>query len=203
MKRNKSSRLIEAGATAARLGVFRAREFVAAGYPREYLRRLIIRQQVQQLSRGLYAAAEFDGDSNRSLVEAAKRVPRGVVCLVSALWFHGIGTQSPFEVWLAVPRDTNFPQAGKVPLRFCEFSRAAHAFGVEEHQLPGGAVRVYSPAKTVADCFKYRNKFGLDVAIEALRDGWQRKKFTMDGLVAAAKVCRVSRVIQPYLEMLT
>jgi predicted transcriptional regulator of viral defense system len=202
-ERNIASHQKGAGDAANRLGVFRAREFVAAGYPREYLRRLVSREQVRQLGRGLYASATFDGDNNQTLVEAVKRVPRGVVCLISALRFHEIGTQSPFKVWLALPRGTNFPRTGDLPFRFCKFSQATYAFGAQEHKLPGGIVRVYSPAKTVADCFKYRNKYGLDVAVEALREGWRSRSFTMDELVAAAEVCRVRRVIQPYLEMLT
>ena len=176
---------------------------VAAGYSREYLRRLVSCEQVRQLSRGLYASAAFDGDQHLSLVEAAKRVPRGVVCLVSALQFHGIGTQSSHEVWLALPRDSNLPRKTDLPLRFCKSSGTAYTFGIQEHELSGGAVRVYSPAKTVADCFKYRNKYGLDVAVEALREGWREKRFSMKDLSAAAAVCRVSKVIQPYLEMLT
>jgi predicted transcriptional regulator of viral defense system len=158
---------------------------------------------VRRLGRGLYASVNFDGDHHLSLVEAAKRVPRGVVCLISALQFHRIGTQAPHQVWLALPRATNFPRSGNPPFRFCKFSQASYAFGVGEHALPGGPVRIYSPAKTVADCFKYRNKYGLDVAVEALREGWREKKFTMSELTKAAAVCRVSRVLQPYLEMLT
>jgi predicted transcriptional regulator of viral defense system len=158
---------------------------------------------VQQLGRGLYASVNFDGDHNLSLVRAAKQVPYGVVCLVSALQFHRIGTQSPHQVWLALSRGSNFPRTGKGLFRFCKFSAASYAFGIEKRALPGGTVRVYSPAKTVADCFKYRNKYGLDVAVEALRDGWKEKKFTMTELTNAAAVCRVSRVIQPYLEMLS
>ena len=176
---------------------------VAAGYPREYLRRLVSQERVRQLSRGLYASAGFDGDQNQSLVEAAKRVPRGVVCLVSALQFHGIGTQAPHQIWLALPRGSNRPRGVSLPLRFAKFSGPAYSFGVEEHALTGGTVRVYSPAKTVADCFKYRQKYGLDVAVEALREAWRAKKFTIKELAAAAAVCRVSRVMQPYLEMLT
>jgi predicted transcriptional regulator of viral defense system len=202
-KRNTGTRLKQAGDLAANLGVFRARDLVTAGYAREYLRRLVDRQQVRQLGRGLYASANFDGDHHLSLVEAAKRVPRGVVCLISALQFHGIGTQSPHQVWLALPRGSNFPSTGKGPFRFCKFSPASYNFGVTEHALSGGTVRVYSPAKTVADCFKYRNKYGLDVAVEALREGWREKKFTMNELSKAATVCRVGRVIRPYLEMLT
>jgi predicted transcriptional regulator of viral defense system len=202
-ERNTGTRLTQAGDLAANLGVFRARDMVAAGYSREYLRRLVGREQVRQLGRGLYASVNFDGDHHLTLVEAAKRVPRGVVCLISALQFHRIGTQAPHQVWLALPRATNFPRSGNPPFRFCKFSQASYAFGVEEHALPGGPVRIYSPAKTVADCFKYRNKYGLDVAVEALREGWREKKFTMSELTKAAAVCRVSRVLQPYLEMLT
>lgn len=183
--------------------MFRARDMVAAGFSREYLRRLVSRGQVRQLGRGLYAAAGFDGDQNQSLVEAAMRVPRGVVCLGSALQFHGIGTQSPHEIWLALPRGDGRPRGLEQPLRFCLFSGTAHAFGIEEHALRGGTVRVYSSAKTVADCFKCRHKYGLDVAIEALREGWRERKFAMKDLAAAADACRVSRVMQPYLEMLT
>ncbi len=202
-KRNTGTRLQKAGKYVRSLGVFRARDIVAAGYSREYLRRLVGREQVRQLGRGLYASVGFDGDHNLSLVEAAKRVPRGVVCLISALQFHRIGTQSPHQVWLAVPRGTNFPIRGSLPFRFCKFSKVSYSFGVEEHSLPGGTIRVYSPAKTVADCFKYRHKYGLDVAVEALREGWREKRFTMNELTKAAAICRVGRVIQPYLEMLT
>lgn len=203
IERNTGTRLAQAGDLAVSLGVFRARDMVAAGYSREYLRRLVGREQVRRLGRGLYASVNFDGDHHLSLVEAAKRVPRGVVCLISALQFHRIGTQAPHQVWLALPRATNFPRSGNPPFRFCKFSQASYAFGVGEHALPGGPVRIYSPAKTVADCFKYRNKYGLDVAVEALREGWREKKFTMSELTEAAAVCRVSRVLQPYLEMLT
>lgn len=202
IERNTATRLKAAGDYASRLGLFRARDMVVAGYPREYLRRLVSQEQVRQLGRGLYASAGFDGDQNQSLVEAAKRVPRGVVCLVSALQFHGIGTQAPHQVWLALPRGSNRPRGVELPLRFCQFSGPAYTFGVEEHTLSGGTVRVYSPAKTVADCFKYRQKYGLDVAVEALREGWRGKKLSMQDLAAAAAACRVSRVIQPYLEML-
>lgn len=201
--RNTNTLIRAAGKHARRLGVFRARDMVSAGYSREYLRRLVSQDRVRQLGRGLYASADFDGDQNQSLVEAAKLVPRGVACLVSALQFHGIGTQLPHQVWLALPRGSNRPRGVSLPLRFCQFSGSAYTFGIEEHAVIGGTVRVYSPAKTVADCFKYRQKYGLDVAIEALREGWRGKKFTMKDLSEAAAVCRVSRVMQPYLEMLT
>jgi predicted transcriptional regulator of viral defense system len=142
IERNTITLLKAAGDHASRLGVFRARDMVVAGYPREYLRRLVSQEQVRQLGRGLYASAGFDGDQNQSLVEAAKRVPRGVVCLVSALQFHGIGTQSPHQVWLALPRGSNRPRGVNLPLRFAQFSGSAYSFGIEEHALAGGTVRV-------------------------------------------------------------
>jgi len=182
-------------------GVFRGRDFEAAGYSREYLRRLARAGRVRKLGQGLYAAANFEPDQNLSLLEAARRVPRGVVCLGSALQFHRIGTQWPRQVWLAVPRGFSFP-AAKSRMRFCKFSEKAYSHGIEEHKLAGGVIRVYSPAKCVADCFKYRNKYGLDVAVEALREGWREKKFTMSELFKAARVCRVQHVMQPYAEML-
>lgn len=183
--------------------MFRARDMVAAGYSREYLRRLVRQGQVRQLGRGLYASKKFDGDRHQSLVEAAKRVPRGVVCLLSALQFHEIGTQSPHQVWLALPRESNRPRVVDQPIRFCRFSGHAYTFGIQERSLAGGTVRVYSPAKTVADCFKYRRKYGIDVAVEALREGWRERKFSMKELAEAAAVCRVGQVMRPYLEMLT
>jgi predicted transcriptional regulator of viral defense system len=201
-KRNSATQLSKANQSARRLGLFRARDFAASGYSREYLRRLAGSGQVQQLGRGLYASVDFDADQNFSLVQAAKLVPRGVVCLVSALSFHQIGTQAPHQVWLALPRGTKFPRVGSLPFRFCKFSPPAHEFGVEEHRLSGGSVRIYTPAKSVADCFKFRNRIGSDVAIEALRDGWAKKRFTMDKLLEAAEVCRVARILRPYLEML-
>ena len=203
LHRNKSLRLKAAGDYASRLGMFRARDMVAAGYSREHLRRLVRQKQVRRLGRGLYASKGFDGDQHQSLVEAAKRVPRGVVCLLSALQFHEIGTQSPHQVWLALPRESNRPHVVDLPLRFCRFSGDAYTFGIQERSLAGGTVRVYSPAKTVADCFKYRRKYGVDVAVEALREGWRGRKFSMKELAEAAAVCRVSQVMRPYLEMLT
>lgn len=196
------SRLDTAIKQAARLGVFRSRDWVAAGFPREYLRRLVVRGELRTLGRGLYATADFEGDQHQSLVEAAQRAPRGVVCLFSALQFHGLGTQTPHELWLALPRGAHRPRDPGPPTRFCRFSGPAYDHGIEEHRLPGGVVRAYSPAKTVADCFKYRHKYGLDVALEALREAWREKKVTMKSLAAAAGACRVARVMRPYLEML-
>ena len=104
------------------------------------------------------------------------RLPAGVVCLVSTLSFHQLGTQLPSEVWLALPIGTSYPRIRDMPVRFCKFSRLTHALCIEEHQLPGGTVRVYSPAKTVVDCFKFRNKIGIDVAVEALSDCLRQRR---------------------------
>jgi predicted transcriptional regulator of viral defense system len=200
--RNTASFLNDAGTAAKRLRVFRTNKFVSKGFPREYLLRMLKAGELQRLGRGLYAVSNFDGDNNQTLLEVSQHFPKGVMCLLTALRFHDIGTQSPFEVWLALPRGLNFSKAAKGPVRFFKFSNTAYGFGVEKHKVAGGIIRVYSPAKTVADCFKYRNKFGIDVAVEALRDGWRNKKFTMAELAEAADACRVRRVMQPYMEMM-
>jgi predicted transcriptional regulator of viral defense system len=138
-----------------------------------------------------------------SLEEACKRVPHGIVCLLSALRFHGLTTQAPFEVWLAIDRKARLPRLGALPLRIVRFSGRALKEGVEEHRIEGVPVKTYNPAKTVADCFKYRNKIGLDVALEALRDCRRQRKCTNDELWRYAKVCRVANVMRPYMEALT
>jgi predicted transcriptional regulator of viral defense system len=130
-------------------------------------------------------------------------VPKGVVCLLSALRFHELTTQAPFEVWLAIGEKAWRPRVDYPPLRVVRFSAAALASGVEQHQIEGVTIPVFSPAKTVADCFKYRNKIGLDVAIEALRECWGSRRCTMDDLWKYAKVCRVQNVMRPYLESIT
>jgi predicted transcriptional regulator of viral defense system len=184
-------------------GVFRPRDLDRVAIPREYLRQAKDRGLVRQVGRGLYVADGSRVTEHHTLVEAAKRVPRGVICLLSALRFHGLTTQSPREVWIAIAHNARRPRADYPLMRVVHFSGKALSYGIEEKKLEGVAVRVFGPAKTVADCFKYRNKIGLDVALEALRDCYRQRKATMDELFMAAKVCRVARVIQPYLESLT
>lgn len=135
-------------------------------------------------------------------MEAAKRVPHGVICLLSALRFHGLTTQAPHELWMAIAHKAQRPRADYPSLRIVHFSGKALSYDVQEKKLEGVLVRVFGPAKTVADCFKYRNKIGLEVALEARRDCYRQRKATMDELFLAAKVCRVARVMQPYLESL-
>lgn len=194
------TRIAAAAALARELGVFRTRDFVRRGFSREYLSRLGQRGEVNQVGRGLYSHRTFEGNEHQTLVEAAKRIPGGVVCLLSALAYHQLGTQAPHAVWLALPRHHGKPRVRDLPLRLHRFSKASYAAGIEEHHLPGGTVQVYSPAKTVADCFKYRNKIGHDVCIEALSDVLRRKRATLPELSRYAAVCRVSRVMRPYLE---
>ena len=182
--------------------VLRPRDLEAHGIPRQYLRGLREQGLVERVGRGLYIAADAEPTEHHGLAEASKRVPRGVICLFSALQFHGLTTQSPFEVWMAVERTARRPKVADLPLRIVRFSGDAWSYGVEEHPVQGVEVRVYGPSKTVADCFKYRNKIGLDVALEALRATWRGKRATMDQLWRAAGVCRVQNVMRPYLESL-
>ncbi len=184
-------------------GVVRSRDIERLGVSREYLRRLVMKGVVERIGRGLYALPDAEPSENRSLVEAARLVPRGVVCLLSALQFHQLTTQLPREVWLAVDRRAWKPVSDGPPLRIVKFSGRALTEGVEQHRIEGTLVPIYCPAKTIADCFKYRNKIGLDVALEALRDGWRERKATMDDLWRYAKVCRVANVMRPYLQSVT
>jgi predicted transcriptional regulator of viral defense system len=190
-------------ALARQAGVLRPRDLEAEGIPREYLRRLLADGLLERPGRGIYIAAGRKPTPNHSLAEAAKRVPHGVVCLLSALQFHELTSQAPFEVWLAIGEKARLPKVDYPPLRIVRFSGAALEQGIVTHAFEGVTVNVYSPAKTVADCFKYRNKLGLDVALEALRDCWKKRRATMDELWQAAKICRVANVMRPYLESLT
>jgi len=186
-----------------KIGVLRPRDLDAHGIPRIYLSRLVAAGKLHRIGRGLYVHPESDVSEHRSLAEACKRVPQGVVCLLSALRFHELTTQAPFEVWLAIGEKAWRPNVDYPPLRIVRFSSTALDSGVEKHQIEGVTIPVFTPAKTVADCFKYRNKVGLDVAIEALRECWRSQRCTMDELWRYAKICRVPNVMRPYLESIT
>jgi predicted transcriptional regulator of viral defense system len=189
-------------ALARRHGVLRARDLAPHGIPREYLTRLHAQGVLERPARGMYVLAEADGDEHQTLIEACKRVPHGVVCLLSALRFHGLTTQAPFEVWLGIDVKARLPKVDYPPLRIVRFSGPALTAGVEEHVNRGVPVRVTNPARTVVDCFKYRNKVGLDVALEALRDCRHKRMATVDELHRAAQTLRMANVIRPYLEAL-
>ncbi len=177
-----------------------ARELVADGIHRQALTRLVSAGQLERIARGVYRPAEHPVTENHGLVIACTAVPWGVICLLSALQFHGIGTQLPHQVWIAIDRRAHRPSLKYPPLRIVRFTGVALTEGVGSQRLEGRTVRVYGVAKTLADCFKYRNKIGLEVALEALRDAWRARKFTMDELDRFAGLCRVRRVMRPYLE---
>ena len=185
-----------------RLGVIRPRDLAVHGISRARLYRLARRGLVERQGRGLYVASDHDTTEGHTLAQVAKRVPRAVVCLISALQFHVLTTQIAHEIWIAIPEKARRPRIDYPPLRVVRFSGAALHEGVEVHRIEGVPVRITSVAKTVADCFKYRNKIGLDVALEALRDAWRARKLTMNELDRFARVCRVQRVMRPYLEAL-
>lgn len=190
-------------ALAERQPLLRARDLAAKGVPTVALSRLVSAGKLERIARGVYSLPGRALSEHRSLAEATLRVPRGVVCLLSALRVHGIGTQAPFEVWMAIPPHTPTPRLDLPALRVVRMSGAALTEGAELVEIDGVQVPVFNAAKTVADCFKYRNKIGLDVALEALRDGWTQRKLTMDALWHYAAVDRVANVMRPYLESVT
>jgi len=170
--------------------------------PTSYLGRLVRAGRLVRRTRGVYALAEAEISSYHDWELACLRVPHGVLCLTTALMFHEIGTQSPRVVWMAIDGKAWQPRIEYPTVRFVRFSGSALHHGVMTASSGQTTLRVTTVAKTVADCFKYRRKLGLDVAVEALREGWRERKFTMADLDVAARVCRVARVMQPYLEML-
>ena len=181
-------------------GVLRPRDLRPHAIPRQYLQIAAERGLIQRVGRGLYISTDARPTERHTFAEAGKRVEKGVICLLSALRFHGLTTQAPFEVWIAIDEKARVPQARGLPLRIVRFSGAALREGVQRHKIEGVNIHVYAPAKTVADCFKYRNKIGIDVALEALRECRRQKKATADELWHFAKVCRVANVMRPYME---
>ena len=195
-----STRIIQVVNLARRRGLLRPRDLEAKGIARQYLVLAMRQGLIERLARGLYCMPGVIPSEHQSLSQVCKKTPSGVVCLLSALRFHDLTTQNPSEVWLAIDQKANAPRMDTVALRIIRFSGAALTQGVETHKIHGVAVRVYGIAKTVADCFKCRNKIGLNVAIEALRDCVQQRKASVDELVRYARICRVERVMSPFLE---
>lgn len=179
------------------------RDIASLGVPTVVLTRLVRGGKLVRAGRGVYAIPGQPGSAHRSLAEVALRAPRGVVCLLSALSVHEIGTQAPFEVWLALPAGVAAPRLDSPAIRVVRLSGDSLTQGIRRLEIDGVKVPVYDVAKTVADCFKFRNKIGLDVAIEALREAWREHKVTIDALWRYAKVNRVANVMRPYLEALT
>jgi predicted transcriptional regulator of viral defense system len=182
------------------LGIARPAELEARGVSRARLYRLVREGLVVRRARGIYVAARHATTAEHTLAQVAKRVPGGVFCLLTALRYHGLTTQSPAEVWIALPEKARRPRLDYPRLRVARFSGASLTDGVEAYRLEGVEIHVYSAAKTVADCFKYRNKVGIDVAVEALRDFCRRHRGGANDLARFARICRVTRVMQPYLD---
>ena len=180
--------------------LLRARDLARAGLPTVALTRLVAAGRLERVGRGVYSLPNRAISENRSLAEVSIRVPRGVICLISALRVHDIGTQAPHEVWLAIPRHMLSPRFSQPALRVIRMSGPSLTEGVDRLKVDGVEVPVFNAAKTIADCFKFRNKIGLDVALEALREGWNKRKVTMDDLWRYAAVNRVANVMRPYLE---
>ncbi len=183
-----------------KIGIVRPVDLTKNGVRREHMYRLHKRGLVERIGRGLYVLRNAKITENHNIAEACKKVPRGVVCLLSALRLHGLTTQNPFEVWMAIDRKARLPRSESPKLRLVRYSGEALTEGVEVRRIEQVPVRVYGVAKTVVDCFKYRNKIGLDVALEALRESRRERACTMDELWRYAKICRVSNVMRPYLE---
>lgn len=183
-------------------GVITSKEATYLGVHSQTITRMIYRGILERIARGQYSLSDHPITEHQTLAIVARAVPAGVVCLLSVLSFHGLGTQLPAQVWLAVDHRAPQPRLYHPPLRVVRFSGEAFTAGIETYSLEGQPVRMYSIDKTLADLFKYRNKVGLGVALEALREAWNEKRFAMDDLDRYAQICRVKRIMSPYLEAL-
>jgi predicted transcriptional regulator of viral defense system len=183
--------------------LFRPRDMESLGIPRGELRVWLRNGTVERMNRGLYRLAAAEPSEHETIAMVAARVPLCVVCLLTALRVHRIGTQAPREVWIAIDRKARKPRLQGLPVRVVRFSGAMLRYDVQAREIQGVPVRITSPARTVVDCFRYRNKLGIDVAIEALRDALLTRRAGVGQILRAAEVGRVRRVMQPYLESVT
>ena len=181
-------------------GQLRMSEALVHGITRYMLYSLRDKGIIEQVSRGVYRLVELPPISNPDLVTVSLRFPNAVICLISALSFHNITTQIPHVVYVAVPRNSRIPSIDYPPVQAHRFSNEAYNFGIENHSIDGVSVKIYTPEKTLADCFKFRNKIGMDVVIEALKLYRSRQKFNFEKLLKYADVCRVKNIMMPYLE---
>jgi len=186
----------------ARKGPLRARDLDEAGIPRTYLSRLCARGLLERIDRGLYRLADAPATELGSLAEVAARVPHAVVCLLSALQVHGLTTEAPHAVWILIDRHARAPKLSYPKVEVVRASGAARDHGIETRTIEGQTVQLTEPAKTVADCFRYRRRVGLDVAMEALRDYLRMHRGGIDALLEAARADRVYTRMRPYLEAL-
>ena len=194
---DKAKRILE---LARHSGIVSSGDVRSEGIHHEYIRQLCAEGKLIREGSGLYSLTDTDVTVHHGLALAGKAIPKGVICLLSALRFHEIGTQAPHEVWIAIDRRAARPRVKQPKTRIVRFSGEALTEGIDEQNVEGVSVKIYNPAKTVADCFKYRNKIGLDVAIEALREVIRGRKSSTDELWRFAKICRVTKIIQPYME---
>ena len=181
-------------------GAFRTGDAIKAGIHPRTLYAMRDQEAIVRLGRGMYRFADMPAMGNPDLATVALKVPKGVICLISALSWHEMTSEIPHEIYLALPRGAERPRLAYPPLRIFWFQVDAFGAGVEGHDMDGIGVRIYSPEKTLADCFKYRNKIGIDVVLEALKLYRQRKRFQADALMRFARICRVEKVMRPYLE---
>ena len=183
--------------------MFRSRDLDAVGLPRSRLAVLLDRGEVERVGRGLYRPTDAPLSEHETLALVSARVPGAIVCLLTALAVHEIGTQLPREVWIAIDRKARRPKLSDLPVRIVRFSGPMLRYGIDTREMLGVPVRITSPARTVVDCFRYRKKVGIDVAMEALRDAIRSRRTTVDDISRAADVCRIRTVIAPYLEALS
>ena len=181
-------------------GMLRMADALRAGISRRTLKAMLAAGSLEHMSRGLYRLAAAEPLSQPDLAIVAAKIPQGVICLISALSFHELTTEIPHEVYVAIPRNSEPPRVAHPPVRSFRFSGAAFSEGIEIHKIDSQPLRIYRREKTLADCFKYRNRIGLDTCLEALRFYKQQRKLKVDALLHFAEVCRVKKVMQPYLE---
>ncbi len=184
----------------AERGLISAGDVEEMGIHTQALTRVVAEGVLERVAHGRYRLTDQPMTEHHNLALAAAAAPRGVICLFSALNFHQLGTQLPHQVWLALDRRARRPAIEYPPLKVVRFSKEALSTGVETHRIEGQPVQIFTIAKTIADCFKYRNKIGLDVALEALKEGWRDHRFKMADLERFMEICRMSQVMRPYLE---
>ena len=185
---------------ALRQRLLSAADVRAHGWSPQLLIKLEQSGRLQRVTRGLYSLPAIEPSEHQSLIEVCRRVPKAVICLLSALQFHEIGTQLPSEVWIALPEAMQTPAFDNPALRIARLRGEAYSQGIETCLEHGSTLRVYSLAKTLTDCFKFRHKVGLDVALEALKEAWRQRRLDMDQVTRFARINRVEKVMQPYLE---
>jgi len=183
-------------------GILRASTAIELGVPQHVIYKMVQDGELVREAQGIYRLKESEPLGNPDLVQISLRVPRAVICLISALYFHELTTQIPHQVHIALPRDVKTPKVDYPPLKAFHFSEASYKSGMEEHTLDGVPVRIYSKEKTLADCFKFREKIGVNIALEALKDYLRSPRSDIQLMMKYAKVNRVENIMRPYLESL-